>query len=51
MISKNMKKGSIIVFEPTVYPYVTENICIPLLEKEQNFKWKKDFYVDTHLRE
>ena len=45
MISKNMKKGSIIVFEPTVYPGVTENICIPLLEKEQNFKWKKDFYV------
>ena len=39
------KKRSTIIFEPTVYPGVTENICIPLLEKEQNFKWKEDFYV------
>ena len=33
MIAENMKSGSIIIFEPTVYPGVTEEICIPIIEK------------------
>ena len=42
MVGKNMKKGSIVVYESTVYPGATEEVCIPILEKESNFKWKKN---------
>ena len=44
-IGKNIKKNSIVVFESTVYPGATEEICIPILEKKSGFKWKKDFFV------
>jgi len=40
-----MKKGCIVVFESTVYPGVTEEICVPILEKESGMTWKKDFHV------
>ncbi|MBF0242949.1 MAG: nucleotide sugar dehydrogenase [Desulfamplus sp.] len=42
---KYMKKGAIVIFESTVYPGVTEDICVPILEKESGFRWKKDFHV------
>lgn len=42
---RNMKKGAIIVYESTVYPGATEEICIPVLEKESGMKWKQDFFV------
>jgi UDP-N-acetyl-D-glucosamine/UDP-N-acetyl-D-galactosamine dehydrogenase len=42
---KFMKKGAIVIFESTVYPGVTEDICVPILEKMSGFKWKKDFNV------
>jgi len=42
---KVMKKGCTVIFESTVYPGVTEEICVPILEKESGFKWKKDFHV------
>ena len=38
---KYMKKGAIVIFESTVYPGVTEDICVPILESESGFKWKK----------
>jgi UDP-N-acetyl-D-galactosamine dehydrogenase len=44
-VGKNFKKKSVIVYESTVYPGVTEDICIPILEKESGLSWKKDFYV------
>ena len=44
-IGKHIKKNSIVVFESTVYPGATEEICIPILEKKSGFKWKKDFFV------
>ena len=44
-VSKNLKKNSIIIYESTVYPGATEEICIPLIEKYSNFKWKKEFNV------
>ncbi|MCG7333061.1 nucleotide sugar dehydrogenase [Salinicoccus roseus] len=44
-IGKNISKGSIIVFESTVYPGMTEDICIPILEKESNLYCGKDFKV------
>ena len=44
-ISKIIKKGDIIVYESTVYPGLTEEICIPILEKFTKLKSNKDFYV------
>ena len=44
-VGKNMKRGAIVVYESTVYPGATEEICIPVLEKHANMKWKKDFHV------
>src|SRR4030066_900590 len=45
MVGQNMPEGSIVVYESTVYPGVTEEFCIPLLEKESGLKNRKDFYV------
>ena len=42
---QNMKKGAIVVYESTVYPGATEEICIPVLERESGLKWKQDFFV------
>ncbi|MCQ4253825.1 nucleotide sugar dehydrogenase [Stutzerimonas stutzeri] len=44
-VGKNIKKGAIVVYESTVYPGATEEICIPILEKESGLKWKQDFFV------
>ncbi|KAA3601010.1 MAG: nucleotide sugar dehydrogenase [Candidatus Scalindua sp. AMX11] len=44
-IGENIKSGTTIVYESTVYPGVTEDICIPELEKTSGLKWKKDFFV------
>jgi len=40
-----LKKGDIVVYESTVYPGATEEICIPVLEKVSGLKFNKDFYV------
>ena len=42
---KHMKKGAVVVFESTVYPGTTEEVCVPIMEKESGFKWRKDFHV------
>ena len=42
---KNLKKGAIVVYESTVYPGATEEVCIPVLEKHSGLKWKQDFFV------
>jgi UDP-N-acetyl-D-galactosamine dehydrogenase len=44
-VGKYMKKGSIVVYESTVYPGLTEEECVPILEKESGLKWKEDFNV------
>ena len=44
-VGKQMKRGAIIVYESTVYPGATEEVCIPILEKHSGLKWKKDFHV------
>lgn len=43
IVGKNLKKGAIVVFESTVYPGVTEDLCIPLLEQHSKLKYKQDF--------
>ena len=45
VVGRNLKKGSIVVFESTVYPGVTEDVCIPILEKCSNLKCGEDFSV------
>lgn len=44
-VGRNLKPGAIVVFESTVYPGATEEICIPIIEKESGLQWKKDFFV------
>jgi UDP-N-acetyl-D-galactosamine dehydrogenase len=44
-VGKNLKPGATIVFESTVYPGATEEVCIPIIEKHSGLKWKKDFFV------
>ena len=45
IVGRNLTKGSIVVYESTVYPGVTEEICIPILEKESGLKCGEDFKV------
>ncbi|WP_226890970.1 nucleotide sugar dehydrogenase [Paraclostridium bifermentans] len=45
VLGRNLTKGSIVVYESTVYPGVTEEICIPILEEESNLKCGVDFKV------
>jgi UDP-N-acetyl-D-galactosamine dehydrogenase len=40
-----LKKGAVIVYESTVWPGLTEEVCVPILEKESGLKWKQDFFV------
>ncbi|MDP2431327.1 MAG: nucleotide sugar dehydrogenase [Pseudomonadota bacterium] len=45
IVGKYMKKGATVVYESTVYPGATEEVCIPLLEQHSGMKWKEDFHV------
>lgn len=45
ILGRNLTKGSIVVFESTVYPGVTEEVCVPILEKESGLKYGVDFKV------
>lgn len=44
-VGAHMKKGVTVVYESTVYPGVTEEVCIPVLEKKSGMKWLEDFHV------
>lgn len=45
ILGRNLSKNSIVVYESTVYPGVTENVCIPILEKESGLKCGVDFKI------
>lgn len=45
LVGANMKSGAIVVYESTVYPGATEEICVPLLEKSSGLLWKEGFHV------
>jgi UDP-N-acetyl-D-galactosamine dehydrogenase len=44
-VGRHMKKGAVVVYESTVYPGATEEVCIPALARESGYVWKKDFFV------
>ncbi len=45
VLGRHLKKGSIVVYESTVYPGVTEDICVPILEQESGLKCGRDFKI------
>jgi UDP-N-acetyl-D-galactosamine dehydrogenase len=44
-VGANLKKGAIVVYESTVYPGVTEDECVPVIERLSGLTWKKDFFI------
>ena len=44
-VGRHMKRGAIVIYESTVYPGATEEICIPVLERHSGLQWKEDFHV------
>jgi UDP-N-acetyl-D-galactosamine dehydrogenase len=44
-VGSSMKRGSTVIFESTVYPGATEEVCVPILERSSGLTWKKDFFV------
>ena len=44
-VGRHMKKGVTVIYESTVYPGATEEVCIPVLERESGLKWREDFFV------
>ena len=45
LVGQHMKRGATIIYESTVYPGATEEVCIPVLEEVSGMKWKEDFFV------
>ncbi|NQX86001.1 MAG: nucleotide sugar dehydrogenase [Flavobacteriaceae bacterium] len=44
-VGKVLKQGDVVIYESTVYPGVTEDICVPILEQESGLRFNSDFYV------
>ena len=44
-VGRHLKRGATVVFESTVYPGATEEVCIPIIEKHSGLSWKRDFFV------
>ena len=45
MVGSALRKGATVIYESTVYPGATEEVCIPILEKTSGMKWKRDFHI------
>ena len=44
-VGRYIKRGATVVYESTVYPGATEEVCIPIIERHSGLKWKQDFFV------
>ena len=44
-VGRNLKRGATIVFESTVYPGATEEVCVPVIERASGMQWRRDFFV------
>lgn len=45
IIGQHLKPGAVVIYESTVYPGATEEICAPILERESGLKWMRDFHI------
>ncbi len=45
IVGRHLRRGAIVVYESTVYPGATEEVCVPVLERHSGLTWKKDFHV------
>ena len=45
VVGRHLKPGAIVIYESTVYPGATEEVCVPLLEKHSGMRWRQDFHV------
>src|SRR4051812_16466048 len=44
-VGRYMKPGATVIYESTVYPGCTEEVCVPILEKHSGMRWRQDFHV------
>lgn len=44
-IGRHMKRGATVIYESTVYPGATEEVCIPVIEKTSRLRWQSDFHI------
>ncbi|HEX7249377.1 MAG TPA: nucleotide sugar dehydrogenase [Burkholderiales bacterium] len=44
-VGRHMKPGATVIYESTVYPGATEEVCVPILEKHSGMRWRQDFHV------
>jgi UDP-N-acetyl-D-galactosamine dehydrogenase len=44
-IGSHIKKGAVVVYESTVYPGATEEVCLPILEESSGLSWRQDFHI------
>ena len=44
-VGRHMKRGATVIYESTVYPGATEEVCVPILEKHSGLRWRQDFHV------
>lgn len=44
-VGRHLKRGAVVIFESTVYPGVTEDVCVPILESESGLRWQQEFHV------
>ena len=44
-VGRNLRQGAVVVFESTVYPGATEEICVPVIERHSGMQWRRDFFV------
>jgi len=48
LVANKLKQGDIVIYESTVYPGCTEEICVPILEKNSGLKFNNDFFCGWH---
>ncbi len=44
-VGRHLKPGATVIYESTVYPGATEEVCVPILEKQSGMRWRQDFHV------
>ena len=44
-VGRYLKRGAVVIYESTVYPGATEEVCVPILERASGLRWKQDFHV------